>query len=280
MDLYVFVAVLAAAAFHAGWNALLKLRLEPIVSISLISIAAGVVAIPFAPMVGLPSPKAWPFVFASLAIHLAYYVALAEAYRFGDLSQVYPLARGTAPLITALGGTVWLREALGVTGWAGVIILAMGIIMLSIRSKNLNPIDARPISFALLTAVTIAAYTLVDGIGARLGSSAAPYIVWLFILDGMMMLFFGLWRIGTGLASAVSGNWQMVLAGGALSTAAYGIAIWAMTKAPIALVAALRETSVLFAAAIGVVFLREPFLITRVLAAMLVVTGIVVLRLR
>jgi drug/metabolite transporter (DMT)-like permease len=279
MDPYVFVAVLAAAGFHAGWNALLKIRLDPIVSISLISIAAGVVSVPFVPLVGLPSPKAWPFVFASLAIHLVYYVVLAEAYRFGDLSQVYPLARGAAPLIVALSGTVWVGEALGIAGWAGIITLATGIIMLSIKGKNLNRIDARPISFALLTAVTIAAYTLVDGIGARFGSSAAPYIIWLFVLDGIMMLLFGLWRIGPGLASAVSANWQMVLAGGALSTAAYGIAIWAMTKAPIALVAALRETSVLFAAAIGVVFLREPFLLMRVLAAMLVVTGIVALRL-
>jgi drug/metabolite transporter (DMT)-like permease len=280
MDPYVFVAVLAAAAFHAGWNALLKIRLKPIVSISLISIAAGIVAIPFAPMVGLPSPKAWPFVFASLAIHLAYFVALAEAYRFGDLSQVYPLARGTAPLITALGATIWLDEALGIAGWVGLIILATGIIMLSIRGKNFKRVEARPITFALLTAATIAAYTLFDGIGARLGSSPAPYIVWLFVLDGIMMLFFGLWRIGPGLASAISANWQMVLAGGGLSTAAYGIAIWAMTKAPIALVAALRETSVLFAAAIGVVFLREPFLVMRILATVLVVTGIVVLRMR
>src|SRR5262249_22753599 len=212
---------------------------------------AGVVALPFAPLVGLPSPKAWPFVFASLAIHLGYYVALAEAYRFGDLSQVYPLARGSAPLITALGGTVWLGEALGFTGWAGVIILAVGIILLSIRGKNFNRIDARPIGFALLTSVTIATYTLVDGIGARIAGSAAPYIVWLFVLDGIMMLCFGVWQVGRGLANAVSGNWQMVLAGGALSAAAYGIAIWAMTKAPIALVAALRETSVLFASAIG-----------------------------
>src|SRR5262249_29702333 len=122
MDLFVFLAVLAAAAFHAGWNALLKLNLEPMVATSLVAAASGIVAVPFAVVVGLPSAAAWPYVLASVAIHIVYYVALAQAYRFGDLGQVYPIARGAAPLMTAILATLWLDEGLGSYGWAGVIV--------------------------------------------------------------------------------------------------------------------------------------------------------------
>ncbi|NJO12508.1 MAG: hypothetical protein HC872_02525, partial [Gammaproteobacteria bacterium] len=125
--------MLAAAAFHAGWNALLKVRLEPMMAMSLISTACGIVALPFVPLVGLPLPAAWPYVLASLALHLVYYTALAEAYRAGDLGQVYPIARGAAPLMTALGATLWLGEGLGPAGWAGILVLGAGILMLSLR---------------------------------------------------------------------------------------------------------------------------------------------------
>ena len=172
MDLFVFLAVLAAAACHAGWNALLKLNLEPIVATSLVAAASGLVAVPFALVVGLPSPAAWPYVLASVAIHIVYYLALAQAYRFGDLGQVYPIARGTAPLMTAILATVWLGEGLGAYGWAGVIVLAAGILLLAVRGgRALEQFDARSVGFALLTSLTITAYTLVDGIGARLSGS-------------------------------------------------------------------------------------------------------------
>lgn len=282
MDAFVFFAVLAAAAFHAGWNALLKVRLEPLVTISLISAACGVVVLPIVPFVDLPEPATWPYLGASLVLHLVYYLALAEAYRFGDLSQVYPIARGTAPLITALGAAVWLGEPLGLVGWLGVILLGAGIMALSIRRHRpgVDAFHGRSVAFALLTAATIAAYTLVDGIGARIGPSPAPYIVWLFLLDGLMMVTFGLVRMPAKMIQGAKSSWPMVLAGGALSTAAYGIAIWAMTVAPIALVAALRETSVLFAALIGIVILREPVYALRVIAGCVVLAGIVLLRLR
>lgn len=280
MDPHVFLAVLAAAAFHAGWNALLKVRLEPMMAMSLISTACGIVALPFVPLVGLPLPAAWPYVLASLALHLIYYTALAEAYRAGDLGQVYPIARGTAPLMTALGATLWLGEGLGAAGWAGIVVLAAGILMLSLRGgRDLARFDGRSVGFALLTALSIAAYTLVDGAGARLAGSAAPYIVWLFVLDGVMMLAFGYWRAGASVVTEFRRAWSVVLLGGALSTAAYAIAIWAMTVAPIALVAALRETSVLFAALLAVVVLKEPVMATRLTAAVLVLCGLALIRL-
>ena len=281
MDAYVFLAVLAAAVFHAGWNALLKVRLEPMMAMSLISTACGLVALPFVPLVGLPLPAAWPYIFASLALHLVYYTALAEAYRFGDLGQVYPIARGAAPLMTAFGATLWLGEGLGFAGWCGILVLGAGILMLSLRGgRDLSRFDGRSVGFALLTALSIAAYTLVDGAGARLAGSPAPYIVWLFVLDGIMMFTFGCWRAGSRrVVTEFRQAWTIVLLEGVLSTAAYAIAIWAMTVAPIALVAALRETSVLFAALLGVALLKEPVMPARLAAAALVLCGLALIRL-
>ncbi len=279
MELHVFIAVLAAAAFHAGWNAMLKLKLEPLLAISLIAAASGLVMTPLLLYCGLPAAGAWPYIVTSLLVHLLYYVALGEAYRTGELSQVYPIARGSAPLITALGGWLWLGEALSVMSCLGVVILASGILLLSMRG-GLAAFDMRAVGFALLTACTISAYTLADGIGAREGGTTLAYIVWLFVLDGTMMVAFGLWRFGHAFTREIVQSWPLIAGGGALSAAAYAIAIWAMTVAPIALVAALRETSVLFAAALGVALLREPILASRIVAAVLVVVGMIMLRLR
>lgn len=281
MDLFVFLAVLAAGACHAIWNALLKLRLEPLLAISLISVACALVTLPLLPFVPPPPAAAWPYVAASLALHLVYYVALAEAYRYGDLSLVYPIARGAAPLVTAVVATTWLGEALGWVGWAGVCLLAAAVLLLSVRSgRNPGEFAIRTVGFALLTAASIAAYTVVDGTGGRVSGSALSYIVWLLVLDGAMMLAFGLARAGRRLFGHFVESWPLMLAGGALAAAAYGIAIWAMTVAPIALVAALRETGVLFAALIGVVFLGEPLRLLRVVAAIMAVGGALLIRFR
>jgi drug/metabolite transporter (DMT)-like permease len=281
MDLFVFFAVLLAAAFHAGWNALLKLNLEPIVATTLVATASAIVVVPLALVVGPPVPASWPYVLASVAIHLVYYYTLAQAYRFGDLGQVYPIARGTAPLMTAGLATVWLGETLGGFGWAGVIVLAAGILLLAFRGgRTLARFDARSIGYALCNSLTITSYTLVDGIGARLSGSALQYTVWLFLLSGATVGLYGIVRIGWRLVGDFAANWQLTLGGAALSTAAYAIAIWAMTVAPIALVAALRETSVLFAALLSVALLREPLLPARIAAACLVLAGMVLMRLR
>jgi drug/metabolite transporter (DMT)-like permease len=262
MDRFVLVAVLTAAACHAGWNALLKLRLEPVVATALVAMASGVVAVPFVLFSGLPETAAWPYVFASVVIHIGYYLTLAEAYRHGDLGQVYPIARGTAPLATAVLAALVLGEALGLLGWAGVTVVAAGILLLAVPAgQRAGPLDHRSVVFALLTSLTITAYTLVDGIGARVAGSAAAYTAWLFLLSGGAMSLFGLIR-----------------GGAALSTAAYAIAIWAMTVAPIALVAALRETSVLFATLLSTLLLREPWLAARVAATVMVLGGVMLLR--
>ncbi len=281
MDLFVFVAVLAAAACHAGWNALLKLDVEPVVATALVAVASGIVVVPFVLVTGLPNAAAWPYVIASVVIHVGYYLALAEAYRTGDLGQAYPIARGSAPLLTAILAGALLGEVLGGYAWAGVILLAAGILLLALRGgRAAQRFDTRAVGFALLTALTITAYTLVDGVGARIAGSAAAYTAWLFLLSGATMAVYGFWRVGPGLAGHFKRHWPLALAGAVLSTAAYAIAIWAMTVAPIALVAALRETSVLFGALFASLFLREPWIAARVAATGLVLAGALLLRMR
>lgn len=281
MDLFVFFAVLAAAACHAGWNALLKLKLEPVIATALVAMASGAVAIPFTFATGLPDSAAWPYLVASVIIHIGYYLALAEAYRFGDLGQVYPIARGAAPLMTAVLATLWLEETLGFYGWAGVVLLAAGILLLAVGGgRPSRQFDARSVGFALITSLTITAYTLVDGLGARLAGTSTAYTAWLFLLSGIVMTTYGFVRIGRPLARHFIANWPMAMAGAALSTAAYAIAIWAMTVAPIALVAALRETSVLFGALFATLLLREPWLLARATAALIVLAGALLLRAR
>jgi drug/metabolite transporter (DMT)-like permease len=281
MDLFVFLAVLTAAAFHAGWNALLKLKVEPIVATSLMATASGIIAVPLVVATGVPIPAAWPYVLASVAIHVVYFLTLAEAYKFGDLGQVYPIARGTAPLLTAILATFWLGEGLGAYGLAGVTVLAAGILLLAVRGRRaLERFDARSVGFALVTSLTITAYTLVDGLGARVSDQPLQYTAWLFLLCGCAMAVYGAVRVGNRLIGDFAANWQLAFAGAGLSTAAYAIAIWAMTVAPIALVAALRETSVLFAALLGMVLLREPVLPARIVASCLVLAGMVLVRLR
>ena len=281
MENFVFLAVLFAALCHAGWNALIKVGLDPLSTTTLISIGSGEVALAFAPMVGFPAAAAWPWLIASVIIHLFYFAALIESYRTGDLGQVYPIARGSAPLMTAFATTALLGENPGMVGWSGILVLVAGVFLLSARGgRDLAKLDRRAVGFALFTAVTICAYSVVDGIGGRLAGNPNAYSVWLFAGIAVVMLPYALARNGAGVIADMAGFWQRGLLGGALQLFSYGIAIWAMTMAPIAMVAALRETSVLFGAAIAVVVLKEPLRAVRIGAAILIVGGLVLIRLQ
>jgi drug/metabolite transporter (DMT)-like permease len=280
MDTFVFAAVLFAAACHAGWNAAIKRGLDPLATTVLISLGAGVVALVLVPFAGWPAAPAWPWVMASVVIHLIYFAALIESYRAGDMGQVYPLARGSAPLMTAALSPLVVGEAVGAVAFVGIAVLAAGVFLLSLRGgRELARINRRAVGFALLTAVTICAYSLVDGIGARRAGSANAYTVALFAGIGPVMLVYALARRGSGVIAVMGRHWVTGLAGGALQVGSYGIAIWAMTVAPIAIVAALRETSVLFGAVIAVVFLKEPLRLPRIVAAVMIVCGLVLIRL-
>jgi drug/metabolite transporter (DMT)-like permease len=280
MDPFVFAAVLFAAACHAGWNATIKGGLDPLATTVLISIGAAIVAAVFLPVVGLPAAAAWPWCGASVLIHLAYFASLIESYRAGDMGQVYPIARGSAPLMTALVTTAFIGERLGVLGWSGIVLLVAGVIWLSLRGgRDLARLDKKAVGFALFTAVTICAYSVVDGVGARHAGSANAYSVALFVGIGPIMAIYALIRRGPEVIAAMGRQWGPSLAGGTLQLGAYGIAIWAMTVAPIAIVAALRETSVLFGALIAIVFLKEPLRASRVAAALIIVAGLTLIRL-
>ena len=277
----VFLAVLFAAACHAGWNALIKVGLDPLSTTTLISIGSGAVAVAFLPLVGLPAWAAWPWLIASVVIHLFYFAALIEAYRTGDLGQVYPIARGSAPLMTATATTFIVGEKLSLVGWGGIVALVAGVFLLSARGgRELTHIDRRAVGFALMTALTICTYSVVDGIGARLAVNPNAYSLWLFVGIALVMLPYALYRDGRDVIPAMRQYWRRGFAGGALQVLSYGTVLWAMTVAPIAIVATLRETSVLFGAAIAVVVLKEPLRGVRIAAALLIVCGLVLIRLQ
>jgi drug/metabolite transporter (DMT)-like permease len=282
MSFAVFAAVLFAAACHAGWNAGIKRTLDPLATTVLIAIGAALVALPGLPFAGWPAPASWPWLVASIAIHLFYFAGLIESYSAGDMGQVYPIARGAAPLMTATMTTLFVGERLGLFGWGGVVLLAAGVLLLSLRGgRDLVGFDRRAVGFALFTAVTVCAYSVVDGVGARLAGEgrAAAYSLVLFVGIAPVVVVYALARRGVAVLPAMVPFWKTGLGGGALAVVSYSIAIWAMTKAPIAIVAALRETSVLFGALIAVTVLKEPLRPARIGAAAMIVGGLALLRL-
>jgi drug/metabolite transporter (DMT)-like permease len=282
MDLFVFAAVLFAAACHAIWNASIKGTLDPLATTVLIAVGAALVALPAIPLAGWPDPACWPWLIASIAIHLFYFAGLIESYRAGDLGQVYPIARGAAPLMTAVMTTALVGERLGLAGWSGIVLLAAGVLLLSLRGgRDLAKLDRKAVGFALFTAVSICAYSVVDGIGVRAAGPgrASAYTMILFVGIAPVVVGYALARRGVAVLPAMAPYWKIGLGGGALAVISYSIALWAMTLAPIAIVAALRETSVLFGALIAVAFLGEPLRAARIVAALTIVAGLVLLRL-
>jgi drug/metabolite transporter (DMT)-like permease len=279
MQKVVFLAVLFAAVCHAGWNALVKIGLDPLATTALIAIGSGLVALAGLPAAGGPAAEAWPWLGVSVVIHLFYFAALSESYRAGDLGQVYPIARGSAPLMTAAVTTFVIGEKLGAAGSVGIVALVAGVFLLSAHGgRKLARFDRRAIGFALLTALTICAYSVVDGIGARASLNPAAYGMWLFLGNALLLTAYALYRDGGAVVVAVRGFWGRGLIGGALQVLSYGTVLWAMTRAPIAIVATLRETSVLFGALIAVMLLKEPLRAARIVAALLIVAGLALIR--
>lgn len=281
MTSFVFVAVLFAAACHAGWNALIKVGLDPLSTTILIAIGAAAVSLVGLLFAGMPASPAWPWLIGSAVIHLLYFAALIESYRFGDLGQVYPLARGCAPLMTAIVSALFIGEQLSLRGWSGIVTLGVGVLLLSARGgRDIMQLDRRAVGYALLTALAICAYSVTDGIGARVSQNPQSYVLWLLVANAAVLVPYGLRRDWKGVNATVRRFWLRGLIGGALQALSYGIALWAMTLAPIAIVASLRETSVLFGAIIAIVVLKEPLRAARILAAALIACGLALIRLQ
>lgn len=274
----VALAVLFAAFLHAGWNALVKSGRDKALDTAAQNLIGWPLALAVLALTGLPAPEAWPWLAASAAIHVAYFALLAAAYRHGDLALTYPLMRGTAPLLVALVSASVFAEPLSAPAWAGVAGVCAGVLALGMSRHALE--SRRAVALALANSVVIAAYTLVDGQGARASGNAAGYVAVLFMLNALP---FGLFVASRrGLAASwrhLRGRAPLAAAGAAASLASYGIALWAMTRAPVASVAALRETSVLFAVLIGSWGLREAFTARRAWGAAAILAGVLALRL-
>jgi phosphonate utilization associated putative membrane protein len=273
----VAAAVLFGALLHAGWNVLVKSSSDKALDNALIPLLGSLVALPLVLVVGWPSAAAWPFILSSVVIHIGYYTALTGAYRHGDLGLTYPLMRGTAPLLVALSATVTLGETLSPLSWAGVLGVSCGVLALGLSRHALD--SPRAVAFALANAVVIAVYTVVDGLGVRASGNALQYVLALFVLDGWPFALMVFARRGVGIAWPYTrGRWPVATLGAIASLGSYGIALWAMTRAPVATVAALRETSVLFAALLGTWFLHEAFNLRRAAGTALIVAGVMALR--
>lgn len=264
---------------HAAWNAMIKQRLDRFLSISLMSFSMGLLSLACLPFVAVPQGFTWFWIILSALLHTGYKIYLIRAYDSGDLAQIYPLARGAAPLITALAGVTLLSEALSPVMATGIVVLCLGIGLMAARGgAQLERLSGLAIVNALITSLFIAGYTLTDGIGGRTAPTASSYAVWMFAIDGLSMALFCMMMRGRQVFTSVLPEWRSGLVTGALSLGAYWIVIWAMTKAPIAAVAALRETSILFAVLISVFFLKERLTGWRSFACLLIVAGVIVLR--
>ncbi|HXP73383.1 MAG TPA: DMT family transporter [Stellaceae bacterium] len=280
LDPLVIALVLLAAVLHASWNAVLKVAADRITTSAVMNLTGLAVGGLLALFVAAPASASWAFILLSVAIHFAYFVFLLGSYRYGDLSQVYPLARGVAPLIVAFVSPWLIGEHLGRVQLAGVMLLCLGILSLTFNRLRLRDlVEWKPVSMALATGGCIAAYTVVDGLGVRVSGSPAGYIAWLFMLDGVSMTAVAAILRGRSLGGAVRSIWKPAVLGGLVAMLAYGIVIWCYSLGAIAPTAALRETSVVIAAGIGTILLREPFGRWRIAAASFCAFGIVAINL-
>jgi drug/metabolite transporter (DMT)-like permease len=274
----VFFVVLLSALLHAGWNALIKERSDRFFSISLLGVAQGLVALATLPFVETPTSATWIWIIASAALHTGYKLFLIRAYTAGDLGEVYPLARGAAPLLSTTVALVILGETMGAFLWAGVVTLSFGIGLMSVKGGgDHGRLNRKAVLWALATSVFIAGYTIVDAVGARGAVSPSSYIAWMFVFDGLTIaLVYAGFRRGN--ARAVVRELPFGLMAAMMSLGAYWLVIWAMTKAPIGAVAALREASILFALGLSVVFLKERPSRWRLLSAAIILLGVALMR--
>jgi len=283
----VMAAVLFGAVLHASWNALVKSSGDKALDTALVHLLGSVVALPLLLVFGLPPLAALPYIGASLVIHIGYYIALAGAYQHGELGLTYPIMRGSAPLLVAIGSGVVLGEAPTALAWVGILGITLGVALVGLAHPGETLHHRKALAYAFANALIIACYTFIDGTGVRTavaaGHSAASYVVLLFVLDGFPYALLVWWRRSpvqrTQALVYARQRWLLAALGGAASIGSYAIALWAMTQAPVASVAALRETSVLFAALLGTWLLKERFGLQRALGTAVLVAGVMALRL-
>ncbi|MEO8669359.1 MAG: EamA family transporter [Bauldia sp.] len=276
MSASVFLVILFAAALHALWNAIVKGSGDTYLTTALVGLSAAVISAVALPFLTQPAPASWPFLATSVVLQSAYYFLIAATYGAADMSLAYPLMRGTAPMIVAVVSATWLGEHLAAGTWAGIALICLGVTGMAFVRRHGNP---KGIGLALANAVIIAAYTITDGLGARASGAPAAYTMWLAMLTAVPLLAWVLATRATAFRRYFAGNVGFGFVGGAATLVSYGLALWAMTVAPVAVVAALRETSILFATAIAVLFLKEKATPARLAAVGVIAAGAIVLRL-
>lgn len=278
MTLTAFFIVLFAAALHASWNALVKSTGDKVVSMTAITIGHAPLALLAMPFVPMPAPESWPYLALSVLVHTGYQLSLMQAYRLGDFTQVYPIARGSGPAIVTLVSIFALGVELTAVQITCVALIVAGIFCLSLLRQSNGVRNPKAVGVALLTGCFIACYSLLDGIGARAAQTAFGYIAWMTVINAAVFaMIIGFVRPAALKAVFTEGQRTLWL-GGSASVLAYVLVVWAMTQAPIALVTALRETSTVFALFIGVIFLKESITPAKIVATMLTLSGVLLLR--
>lgn len=275
MSLTVFAIILFGAALHATWNAVVKGGDDKLLTTCLITATGAMIAVLLLPFLTIPAVASWPFLLCSVLLQVIYYLLVAHTYRIADMGQAYPIMRGTAPLLVASVSVTLLSEPLPAMAWLGIGVVCVGILSMAVaRSAS----GRRGLGLALLNACVIAAYTLVDGYGVRLSGAPAAYTLWIFLLTGVPMAAWAVASRRRVFVAYARANWRLGLIGGVGTVTSYGLALWAMTAAPVAVVSALRETSILFGAAISVLVLKESLTPARIIAACIIAAGVMILR--
>ena len=278
MDPLIILIILCAACTHATWNTLVKVGNDPLMTGAVLNIATTIIGIALIPIVGPPAEGTWPYLIGSVITHTGYFIFLLNGYRVGDLSHVYPLARGSGPIYAAVLTYFIAGEALTPTGIAAVAIICAAILSLTFIGGRLTGASKMPVLFGLGTGLFIGSYTLIDGLGVRVAGNPLNFIVWVFVLHGFPIIVLAFWQRRTNLIASLEANWKRGVLGGAFGFLGYGLVLWAMSSNPIALVSALRETSVIIATLIGTRYLGEPFGRPRIVAAVAVACGIILLQ--
>lgn len=272
MSLPLFCIVLFAALLHASWNAIVKRGTDTLLTTILVTGSAAVIAAIGLPFLPAPAAQSWPWLAASTLLQVGYYVLVARTYQLTDMSASYPLMRGCAPILVALVSTLFLGERLAWIAWAGIALICLGILCMT------RGLPRQHAWLPLLNAGVIATYTLVDAWGARHSGAAVSYTLWLFLLSGLPLPLWALCTRAGALRDYARRNWGYGIVGGFGTLISYGLALWAMTVAPVAMISALRETSILFGILISAWILHERVTRQRWIAAGLIVLGAVVLR--
>ncbi len=279
MPFTALLLVLLGAALHATWNALVKSGSDRHLDTTSVVAGGAFLTLFWLPFLPLPARTSWPYLAASVLIHQVYFALIALSYRHGDMSLVYPLTRGTAPALTACFSTLVLTEHPSPGGWTGILLVSGGVLLLAYDNGRAKQVHAAPVIFALMNAGVVALYTLIDGSGVRLSGQALSYTSWGFLLDALLFCPVSLLARRQEAVSYFKRKWPRSLIGGACSVASYALALWAMTHAPIASVAALRETSILFGTLIAIFTLKERVTRLRIAGIAIVVLGVILVKL-